>query len=68
MKIKIKKKIPLIICGSLIQQDFGENVENHGYVYLNYRNNEWEIDLNEIESEYGYFTMKINSVDDIENL
>lgn len=57
-----------VMIGSLIQQDFGENVENHGYVFLNYRNGDWEIELNEIENDYGYFTMRINSIDDIDEL
>jgi len=64
-----KKKVPIILCGSLLQQDFGELIENHGYVFLNYnQNGEWEIEHNEIETDYGFFTMKINSSDDIDNL
>ncbi len=30
-KIKIRKKIPIIQIGSLIQQNIGENIRNHGF-------------------------------------
>jgi DNA repair exonuclease SbcCD nuclease subunit len=49
---------------SLIQQDFGESVDNHGYVI-------WDVNKNEhkhinLKSDYGFYTFKITSIEDIE--
>ena len=30
-KVKLRKKIPVIQVGSTIQQNFGENISQHGY-------------------------------------
>jgi len=48
----------------MIQQDFGEDPHNHGYVI-------WDIptrkhELKKIESDYGFYTFKIKSIEDIE--
>ena len=50
---------------SMIQQDFGESVDKHGYVI-------WDVEKKthkhiNISSDYGFYTIKINSIDDIEN-
>lgn len=63
-KIKIKKKVLITYPGSLIQQDFGERVSGHGYLI-------WDVEkLNytehDIQSNYGYYVFKINSIEDIE--
>lgn len=51
--------------GSLIQQDFGESVGGHGYLIWDVNsNNCTEIDL---DSDYGFYTFKITSIDEIEN-
>ena len=57
-----------IMCGSAIQNEFGEQPENHGYVLLTYKNGKWDFKLNEIPTDYGYYTIFINSVEEIENL
>ncbi len=58
--------VPLVYCGSLIQQDHGENISSHGYVV-------WDVDEQKYEeidipnNEYGFYTFSINDIDDIEN-
>lgn len=59
------KGINIAYCGSLIQQDFGERVDNHGYLV-------WNVDdltytEHNIKSDYGYYVFRINSLEDIEN-
>lgn len=58
--------VPLIYCGSLIQQDHGENISGHGFIVVDVETCEYEsIDLP--NEEYGFYTFTINSVDDIDN-
>lgn len=57
--------IPLVYCGSLIQQDHGENISKHGFVLWDVKNQEYEeVDLQ--NPDYGYYTFSINSIEDIE--
>ena len=49
---------------SMVQQDFGESVDNHGYVL-------WDVGTKEhehvnLESDYGFYTFRISSIEDIE--
>ena len=51
-------------CGSFIQQDFGERVSDHGYLI-------WDVEHldyteHNIETDYGYYVFKINSLEDID--
>jgi DNA repair exonuclease SbcCD nuclease subunit len=51
--------------GSLIQQDFGESIHNHGYLL-------WEVEsggyqMYEVDNDYLNLTFKISSIDDLEN-
>jgi len=64
-KIKIKKIVPVVYCGSLIQQNFGETVTNHGFL-------SWDVDTltydeHNIENDYGFYQFTLNSIDDIDN-
>ncbi len=57
----IYKGINISYCGSFIQQDFGERVDEHGYLL-------WDIqhlDYSEhnIDTTYGYYVFKINSLE-----
>ena len=50
---------------SMIQQDYGESVKGHGYVL-------WDIETLthkqiDLQSDYGFYTFKIKSIEDIEN-
>jgi len=63
-KIKIKKITPIVYPGSLIQQDFGETVGKHGFLWWDVPTRTYEeIDL---PSSYGFYQFEINSVDDLE--
>lgn len=60
-----KNGIPIVYAGSLIQQDFGENVTGHGFV-------EWDVDTmtyttHDIENSHSMYKLSISSIDDIDN-
>lgn len=57
--------IPLVYSGSIIQQNFGENVSQHGYTVWEVENCEYTfVDIP--NSEYSYYIVSINNIDDIE--
>jgi len=50
---------------SLIQQNFGENVSKHGFLF-------WDVETktfteHDVENKSPYYQFKITSMDDIEN-
>lgn len=55
---KLKKKFPIsVFCGSLIQQNHGESLSNHGYVIWNLKNKTFrQLDIN---NDYGFFTVDV---------
>jgi DNA repair exonuclease SbcCD nuclease subunit len=55
---------PIVMPSSMIQQDFGEDPYQHGYVIWNIESREHE--LRRLESDYGFYTFKISSIEDIE--
>ena len=55
---------PIVQPSSMVQQDFGESVDNHGYVVWNVETKEHK-HIN-LESDYGFYTFRINSIEDIE--
>jgi len=64
-KIKIKRKVPIAYPSSLVQQNFGETVTKHGYLL-------WDVESrtyteHDIDSRYGFYQFKINSLDEIDN-
>lgn len=61
-----KNDVKIVYCGSLIQQDMGENLSGHGGVIWDVENKTWEsFDLD--RGEYGYFKFIIDDVEDIDN-
>jgi DNA repair exonuclease SbcCD nuclease subunit len=65
MKVKIKKKIPIIYPSSLIQQNFGESVKYHGYGLYDVEGDEYTfIDL---DNPQPYYHFKISDIKDIED-
>jgi len=59
------KGIPIAYPSSLIQQNYGETVSKHGYLL-------WDVETREftehdIDSRYGFYQFKVNSLTDIEN-
>lgn len=57
--------VPLVYCGSLIQQNHGENISSHGYTIWDVeKQNYKEIDIP--NEDYGFFTFSISSIEDID--
>jgi hypothetical protein len=63
-KIKIKKVIPVSYVGSLIQQNFGENVSNHGFLFWDINNKTFT--EHDVENRYPLYQFKIKSLEDLE--
>jgi hypothetical protein len=64
-KIKIKKIIKVVMPSSLIQQNFGENVSGHGFLF-------WDVETKtfteyDVENNTSLYTIKIKSLDDLDN-
>jgi len=58
MKVKLRKKIPVIkYSGSAIQQDHGESVDRHGFLVWDVKNRKSE--LVKLENEFGYYTFHL---------
>lgn len=64
---EIKKNgVKIVYCGSLIQQNMGENLFGHGGVIWDIENKTWEpFDID--RGEYGFYKFTIDDIDDIEN-
>lgn len=59
------KGIKIAYPSSLIQQNFGENVSNHGYLLWNVQTKEYT--EHNVTNNYPYYNVKVRSVDDITN-
>lgn len=58
--------IPCVYSGSLIQQNFGENLSHHGYLFWDVKDCSYdEIDID--NNNYGFYTFQINDIDDIDD-
>ena len=60
----VHKGVNITYSGSFIQQDFGERVSEHGYLI-------WDVEHldyteHDIDTEYGYYVFKINSLEDLD--
>ena len=64
---EIKKNgVKIVYCGSLIQQNMGENLTGHGGVVWDIEKQIWEpFDLD--KGEYGFYKFVVDNIDDIEN-
>lgn len=59
------KGIPIAYPSSLIQQNFGENITKHGFLF-------WDVESktyteHDVENKYPYYQFRIKSLEDIEN-
>lgn len=59
------RKTPIVMPGSMIAQDFGESIGGHGYILWDVQNRTFV--GYDLVSDYGFYTFKISSIDDIEN-
>lgn len=57
--------IPLAYSGSLIQQDFGENISCHGFLLWNVEERTYE-EINLNNDDYGFYTFSIDEKQDLE--
>ena len=58
--------VPLVYCGSLIQQDHGENISSHGFVVWDVEEQDYE-EVDIPNEEFGYYTFQINNIEDIDD-
>lgn len=60
-----RKGVDIVYSGSLIQQNYGETITQHGFALWDLENNKHEfIDL---KSEYGLYDFEIKNINDIDN-
>ena len=58
------KGCPIVYPSSLIQQNFGETIDKHGFLWWDIEDRTFE--EFDIETDYGFYQFKINSLDDLE--
>ncbi len=61
----IKNKIPIIYCGSLIQQNSGERINGHGFIELDTETLDYE--HIEVPNDYRIYHFSISSYESIQN-
>lgn len=59
-----KNNIQIVYCGSLLQQNSGENISKHGFVTLDV--DTLEHNLTEVTNNYKIYKFKLSSYDDVE--
>lgn len=57
------KKIPVIYCGSMIQQGFGETIKHHGYGIYDVETDKYT--FHDIENDNPFLYFKITDIEDI---
>ena len=62
--LKIDKR-PVIMVGSLIQQNFGEGINKHGFCIIDIEKDKYT--FKDIKNDWGFYSFRINSIEDIEN-
>lgn len=60
----MRGNIPIVYPGSLIQQDFGETISEHGFYVWNLEKNTHE--FIELETDYGMFDISIEDIKDLD--
>lgn len=61
----IENGCPIAYPSSLIQQNFGETVSKHGYLWWDLESKTFE--AHDINTDYGFYQFKIKSLEDLEN-
>lgn len=57
-------RVKIVYCGSIIQQNFGENVENHGYVVWDVATKKYAFKETP-NPNYGFYQFAIKDIEDI---
>lgn len=60
-----KGNCKIVYSGSVIQKDYGETVSEHGYAIWELTDDGYDYRFVDLPSEYGYYKISINSIDDI---
>jgi DNA repair exonuclease SbcCD nuclease subunit len=55
----------VVMPGSTIQQDFGENIKNHGFLFWDIENKTYT--EHNVDNPFCFYKFTINSLDDLEN-
>ena len=58
-----KNNIPIIYCGSLLQQNSGENIDGHGFIEMDIESMKYS--QHDVTNNYKIYHFKISSYDDI---
>lgn len=60
--------IRIVYPGSLMQKDYGESVEGHGYAVwtLNEAGDNYDYEFRDVPTEYGLYKFSLNSIEDLE--
>lgn len=62
------KGVEVVFPSSLIQQNFGESVSEHGFVVWTLNNdNEYVHTFHNLQNDYGMYKIGVNDVEDVEN-
>ena len=59
-----KNGVPIVYSSSLIQQNFGETITQHGFCVWDVETKKYE--FIDVETNYGLYDIEINSIDDID--
>ena len=59
-----RKGVSIVFTGSFIQQDFGENVTEHGFTVWDVESRTYE--HHNIEGEYGFYKFQIKDINDVD--
>lgn len=61
---EVKADIPIVYAGSLIQQNFGEKLNNHGFLFWNIEKKVYK--LIEVENDYNMVQFELSSIKNLE--
>lgn len=64
-KVKVKRKVPIAYPSSLIQQNFGESVAKHGFLFWDVEQRTFE--EHDISTDFGFYQFQIKSLEDLDN-
>lgn len=58
---------PIIYSGSLLQQNFGETITQHGYTMVKInKSNSFEYEFIDFNTDYGFYSVELSSIEDID--
>jgi DNA repair exonuclease SbcCD nuclease subunit len=61
----LNNKIKAVYCGSLVQQNYGETIDKHGFLFWDVESKDYE--EYDIETDGGFYLFNIKNISDIES-